>query len=168
MVDLGEAVGVIAAQSIGEPGTQLTLRTFHIGGTAARIAEQSKVSAKTDGKVIFHAIKTIARKDGELVVLGRDGNISLIDQQNRPRAKYNVPYGAQLKVKDKSVVNKDEVLFEWDPYTGSILAEQSGNVEFVDLEEDSTYREELDETTGLRQRVVIEQRKRPYTLIFIS
>ena len=160
MVDLGEAVGVIAAQSIGEPGTQLTLRTFHIGGTAARIAEQSKVSAKIDGKVIFHGIKTVARKDGELVVLGRDGNISLVDQQNRPRAKYNVPYGAQLKVKDKSIVNKDDVLFEWDPYTSSILAEQSGNVEFTDLEEDLTYREELDETTGLRQRVVIEQREK--------
>ncbi len=160
MVDLGEAVGVIAAQSIGEPGTQLTLRTFHIGGTAARIAEQSKVTAKTDGKVAFHNIKTVSRRDGELAVLGRDGSMSLLDQQNRPRARYNVPYGAILKVKDKSAVNKDEILFEWDPYTSTILAEQAGTVGFADLMEDLTYREELDETTGLRQRVVIEQREK--------
>jgi len=156
MVDLGEAVGVVAAQSIGEPGTQLTLRTFHIGGTAARIAEQSRVTAKTEGKVIFKNVRTVQRSDGDNVVLGRDGEIHLLDDQNRMRAKYNVPYAAVFKVKNKTQVAKDDVIFEWDPYTNTILTEKSGTVQFVDLIEDVSFREELDETTGLRQRIIME------------
>jgi DNA-directed RNA polymerase subunit beta' len=158
MVELGEAVGVIAAQSIGEPGTQLTLRTFHIGGTAARIAEQSKATAKMDGKVVFKNVKMAQSSDERIVVLGREGEIHLLDEQDRLRTKYNVPYAANLRVKDKSWVKKDEVLFEWDPYTNTILTEQKGTVKFVDLIEDISFREELDETTGLRQRVIIELR----------
>ncbi|MFQ6031316.1 MAG: DNA-directed RNA polymerase subunit beta', partial [Candidatus Zixiibacteriota bacterium] len=160
MVSLGEAVGVIAAQSIGEPGTQLTLRTFHIGGTAARIEEQSKVTAKSDGKVVYKNIRSLPRKDGSLVVLGREGEMSLVDKEGRVRAKYNVPYSATLRVKDKQRVEKDGVLFEWDPYTNTILSDHSGRVKFVDIIENESFREELDETTGLRQRVIVEQREK--------
>jgi len=158
MVDFGEAVGVIAAQSIGEPGTQLTLRTFHIGGTAARIEEQSKVTAKSEGKAQYKDIKSVTKKDGNVVVLGREGEISLIDEENRVRARYKVPYAATLRVKNGQSVEKDQVLFEWDPYTNAILSERSGRVEFVDIIENESFREELDETTGLRQRVIVEQK----------
>ena len=160
MVDIGEAVGVIAAQSIGEPGTQLTLRTFHIGGTAARIAEQSKVVAKTDGKITLEKVRYITKYDGEMVVISRDGHIILVDEENRPRARYHVPYASSLKVEDRAKVTKEQTLFEWDPYSTTIISEYSGKAEFMDLEEGETYREELDEITGLRQRVVIEQRER--------
>jgi DNA-directed RNA polymerase subunit beta' len=168
MVDLGEAVGVIAAQSIGEPGTQLTLRTFHIGGTAARIEEQSKVTAKSEGEAQYKDIKSVIKKDGNVMVLGREGEISLIDEEKRVRARYKVPYAATLRVKNGQLVEKDQVLFEWDPYTNTILSERSGQLEFVDIIENESFREELDETTGLRQRVIVEQRDkllRPQMLI---
>lgn len=160
MVSLGEAVGVIAAQSIGEPGTQLTLRTFHIGGTAARIEEQSKVTAKSDGKVVYKNVNYVTKKDRQIVVLGREGEINLVDEVGRMRARYSVPYSATLVIKDKKQVEKDEVLFEWDPYTNTILSDHSGRVEFVDIIENESFREELDETTGLRQRVIVEQREK--------
>ncbi|MCI0597150.1 MAG: DNA-directed RNA polymerase subunit beta' [candidate division Zixibacteria bacterium] len=158
MGDLGDAVGVIAAQSIGEPGTQLTLRTFHIGGTAARIAEQSKVLAKSDGAVNFKNIRSVSRTDGEQVVLSRDGEITITDEEGRVRSRYHVPYAGVLRVAGGDRVKKDATLFEWDPYTSTILSEHGGTVEFSDVIEDVTFREELDETTGLRQRVIIEQR----------
>ncbi len=162
LVELGEAVGVIAAQSIGEPGTQLTLRTFHIGGTAARIAEQSKAIAKTEGKAVFKKVKSVTRRDGGEVILGREGEFTLEDEQGRVRARYNLPYAAILKIKEGTLIQKGEILFEWDPYNSFILSESSGKTEFIDLIEDVTYREELDETTGLRQRVVMEQREKIY------
>jgi DNA-directed RNA polymerase subunit beta' len=168
MVELGEAVGVIAAQSIGEPGTQLTLRTFHIGGTAARIAQQSKVTAKSEGKIVYKNIKFVAKKDGVVVVLGREGEMHLLDEQGRVRAKYHVPYSAILHAKNNQRVEKDDVLFEWDPYTHTILSEHPGAAEFVDIIENESFREELDETTGLRQRVIIEQKDkllRPHILV---
>jgi len=158
MVELGEAVGVMSAQSIGEPGTQLTLRTFHIGGTAARIAAQSKVTVKSSGTIRSHNLKTVQRKSGEWVVLGRNGQIELIDEENHARARYNVPYGAVLRVEDKVQVEEGQTIFEWDPYTNTILTEHSGRVEYHDIVEDVTLREELDETTGLRQRVIVEDR----------
>ena len=136
------------------------MRTFHIGGTAARIAEQSRVGAKTDGKVLFEKIRRVTKSDGETIVLSRDGAMTLVDEEGRPRARYNVPYGSSLKVSDKEKVAKEQALFEWDPYSNTIISEHSGKVEFVDLVEGETYREELDEITGLRQRVVIEQRER--------
>jgi DNA-directed RNA polymerase subunit beta' len=151
---------VIAAQSIGEPGTQLTLRTFHIGGTAARIAEQSRVVAKIEGSVVFEGIRYVTQSSGEMKVLSRDGTILLHDEEGRLRSRYNVPYGSSLKVSDKNKVAKEQVLFEWDPYSNIIISEHSGKTEFIDLAEGETYREELDEITGLRQRVVIEQRER--------
>jgi DNA-directed RNA polymerase subunit beta' len=159
-VDLGEAVGVIAAQSIGEPGTQLTLRTFHIGGTAARIAEQSKVTAKSEGKVVYKNIRLATKGDGEKVMLGREGELVLLDDKERVRARYNVPYSAILRVNDKQRVGRDDVLFEWDPYTHTILTEFPGKVEFLDIIENESFREELDVTTGLRQRVITEQKEK--------
>jgi DNA-directed RNA polymerase subunit beta' len=168
MVELGEAVGVIAAQSIGEPGTQLTLRTFHIGGTAARIAQQSSVTAKSEGKMVYKNIKSVAKKDGVVVVLGREGEIHLLDELGRVRAKYHVPYSAILHAKNNQRMEKEEVLFEWDPYTHTILSEHPGTAEFVDIIENESFREELDETTGLRQRVIIEQKDkllRPHILV---
>jgi DNA-directed RNA polymerase subunit beta' len=158
--DLGEAVGVIAAQSIGEPGTQLTLRTFHIGGTAARIAEQSKVTSKSEGKAVYKNIKFATKQDGDMVVLGREGELELLDDRERVRSRYTVPYSAILRVKSNGKVGKDDPLFEWDPYTHTILAERPGKVHFVDIIENESFREELDVTTGLRQRVIIEQREK--------
>jgi DNA-directed RNA polymerase subunit beta' len=168
VVDLGEAVGVIAAQSIGEPGTQLTLRTFHIGGTAARIAQQSRVIAKSEGKIVYKNIKIVTKKNEDLVVLGREGELNLVDDVGRVRAKYHVPYSAVLRVKNNQKVQRDDVLFEWDPYTHTILSEYPGQTEFVDIIEDESFREELDETTGLRQRVIIEQKDkqlRPHIVV---
>lgn len=158
--DLGEAVGVIAAQSIGEPGTQLTLRTFHIGGTAARIAEQSKVTSKSEGKAVYKNLKFVTKQDGDMVVLGREGELELLDERGRVRSRYTVPYSAVLRVKNNTRVGKEDVLFEWDPYTHTILSERAGKVHFVDIIENESFREELDVTTGLRQRVVIEQREK--------
>jgi len=156
MVDLGEAVGVVAAQSIGEPGTQLTLITFHIGGTAARIAEQSQVNARIEGKVVFKNVRSVKRSNGDSVVLGKEGEINLLDDQDRMRAKLNVPYAAVLKIEDNAQLKKDDVIFEWDPYINTILTEKSGTIKFVDLAEDVSFREELDESTGLRQRIIME------------
>jgi DNA-directed RNA polymerase subunit beta' len=159
-VDLGEAVGVIAAQSIGEPGTQLTLRTFHIGGTAARIAEQSRVSAKSEGKVVYRNLNYVTKKNRDMVVLGREGEMELLDKKGRVRARYNVPYSAILHSANNQQVEKESNLFEWDPYTNTILSENSGQLHFVDIIENESFREELDVTTGLRQRVIIEQKEK--------
>jgi DNA-directed RNA polymerase subunit beta' len=157
-VDIGEAVGVIAAQSIGEPGTQLTLRTFHIGGTAARIAEQSGVKSKYEGKLKFINVRTVTRDDQAHVVVSRDGELHIVDERDRLRGRYNVPYGAQLHAADGAAVDKDAPLFEWDPYSSTIIAERGGKVRFEDIIDDVTMREELDESTGWRQRVIVEQR----------
>ncbi len=160
VVQIGEAVGVMAAQSIGEPGTQLTLRTFHIGGTAARIAAQSQVTAKQDGYVQYDNLKYVGRNDGLNIAIARNGKIKLIDEDNRTLSVYVVPYGAQILVNQDDHVKKNSVLFRWDPYVTGILAIHSGRVEFVDIIENVTYREEADEATGLRQRVIIESRNR--------
>jgi len=168
VVDLGEAVGVIAAQSIGEPGTQLTLRTFHIGGTAARIAQQSRVIAKSEGKIVYKNIKIVTKKNEDVVVLGREGELILSDELGRVRAKYHVPYSAILRAKNNQKVEREDALFEWDPYTHTILSEYPGQTEFVDITENESFREELDETTGLRQRVIIEQKDkqlRPHIVV---
>ncbi len=157
----GLAVGVIAAQSIGEPGTQLTLRTFHTGGTASLIAAQSQISTKFEGTVAFEGIKTINRStDDKLVVTGRSGVINILDQDNRVLTKYDVPYGATLLVTEGKKVNKGEVLYEWDPYNAVIVSEHSGTIRYVDLKENVTYREEPDEQTGHIQKVVIDSRER--------
>ena len=160
LVHMGEAVGVVAAQSIGEPGTQLTLRTFHIGGTAARITEQSQVVAKTDGSVKFEEIRLIKSEDGSFVAVSRDAEVKIFDAQGRTRATYKVPYAATVAVEDGQAVKKDDVIFEWVPYTNHILAEVSGIVQYEDIVEGVSMREELDEVTGLMQLVVVEQREK--------
>jgi len=160
VVELGEAVGVIAAQSIGEPGTQLTLRTFHIGGTAARIAEQSKVVAKAAGTVVLNEVVTVTTPDKDEIVLNREGELQIVDEKRRVRARLKVPYAAVLRRKDGDKVTREDVLFEWDPYTATILSEHSGKARFSDIIEGLTLSEELDDTTGLRQQIITEPRER--------
>src|SRR5579862_9643888 len=163
MVDLGEAVGIIAAQSIGEPGTQLTLRTFHIGGTAARIAEQTSRKSKVAGRIEYgDRLVVVMGPDNQRVVTSYEGEISIRNAGDRSSttggARLQVPLGAVLMVADGEEVKRDQVIFSWDPYTNPIIADVAGLIRFVDLVEDESVSEELDELTGLRQRVVIEDR----------
>ena len=166
MVDMGEAVGIIAAQSIGEPGTQLTLRTFHIGGTAARIAEQTarKIEGRRRRSSTAIVSSTVTNAEGQTdrhVVRGRAHRFARRPTSNAAvGARLQVPLGATLMVKDGDEVKKDQVIFTWDPYTNPIIADVEGTVRFVDLVEDESVSEELDELTGLRQRVVIEDREK--------
>jgi DNA-directed RNA polymerase subunit beta' len=154
LVELGEATGVIAAQSIGEPGTQLTMRTFHIGGTASRVSEQSRLDAKNNGTVRFIGLQTVKAKAGNLVVMNRQGSIAVVDEKNRERERYSVVYGAKLLVNDGDPVTLGQVMVEWDPYTFAILTEIGGTVQFKDLQEGVTLHEEVDEVTGLSRHVV--------------
>ncbi len=161
MVEVGEAVGIIGAQSIGEPGTQLTLRTFHIGGTASKIITQSQITTKFDGKVKFENIKIVEYKGGigpEFVSLSRNGIINIVDENDSQLAKYMVPYGAHLKVKNKEKVKKNGLLYEWDPYNSVIVAEDDGIIKYVDMEEGKQYELAKDEQTGHFQKIVIESR----------
>ncbi|MBD3275269.1 MAG: DNA-directed RNA polymerase subunit beta', partial [Candidatus Marinimicrobia bacterium] len=160
IVNVGESVGIIAAQSIGEPGTQLTLRTFHIGGTASRIVETSEMASKHAGKVRFSEnLEFSEREDGDRIVLVRNSRIDVIDENNRELAHYNVPYGSRLQVDDGDMVEKGETLFSWDPYSDIILARRSGYVKFVDLIDDVTYSEATDEL-GRKQTTIIESKDR--------
>ena len=154
MVELGEAVGVIAAQSIGEPGTQLTMRTFHIGGTASRVSEQSKLDAKNNGTVRFINMVTVRSKSGDLVSMNRSGSIAVLDDRGREKERYQVVYGAKLKVEDGQKVELGQAMVEWDPYTFAILTEIGGTIQFKDLQEGITLHEEVDEVTGLSRLVV--------------
>jgi DNA-directed RNA polymerase subunit beta' len=156
LVELGEAVGVIAAQSIGEPGTQLTMRTFHIGGTASRVSEQSRLDAKSAGAVRFLNLQTVRSKEGDLVAMNRTGSIALVDEKGREKERYSVVYGAKLKVNEGQQVQMGQVLVEWDPYTFAILTEIGGTVSFKDLAEGVTLHEEVDEVTGLSRHVVTD------------
>ncbi|HEU4339237.1 MAG TPA: DNA-directed RNA polymerase subunit beta', partial [Planctomycetota bacterium] len=160
MVEIGEAVGVIAAQSIGEPGTQLTLRTFHIGGTASRIVEQSRIKAKVAGKIYFHELETVERTSGTAVVVGHKGQIELQDTDGKVRNRYSPPYGATLHVRDGAMVAPGDDLFEWDTFNTPILTEKAGTVRFVDIKEKVTVRDEVDENTGLRLMVIIDDREK--------
>ncbi|MFQ6046698.1 MAG: DNA-directed RNA polymerase subunit beta' [Gemmatimonadales bacterium] len=161
MVDLGEAVGILAAQSIGEPGTQLTLRTFHIGGTAARIAEQTSRKTKLEGTIEFgERLQVVGAPDGRKIVTGYDGELLLLADDGQVRSRFQVPLGAQLAVNDGQRVERDGLLFTWDPYANPIITDVPGRVRLVDIVEDETVREELDELTGLRQRVIVEDREK--------
>ncbi|MDQ8154406.1 MAG: DNA-directed RNA polymerase subunit beta' [Gemmatimonadota bacterium] len=164
MVDIGEAVGIIAAQSIGEPGTQLTLRTFHIGGTAARIAEQTARKSKVAGVVEYgDRLLTVQNAEGQRVVTSYEGELFVrasADKNAPVSARLQVPLGAILMVKDGDEVKKEAIVFTWDPYTNPIITDTEGTIKFVDLVEDESFAEELDELTGLRQRVVIEDREK--------
>ena len=153
-VEMGEAVGVIAAQSIGEPGTQLTMRTFHIGGTATRVTEQSKVEARNNGFVKFIDLKVVEGRGKQIVAMNRSGLIAVVDEKNREKERHHVVYGARLKVEDGQPVTLGQTMVEWDPYTFSILTETAGTVQFKDLQAGITIEEQVDEVTGLSQLVV--------------
>jgi DNA-directed RNA polymerase subunit beta' len=156
LVERGEAVGVIAAQSIGEPGTQLTMRTFHIGGTASRISEQSKQDAKSDGFAKYLNIQHVRNEKGEIIAMNRNGIFVIVDSRNREKERYPVVYGARITVADGDPVKNNQVLLEWDPYTFSILTELTGVVHFKDLQEGITLAEQVDEVTGMSQLVVTD------------
>ncbi len=153
-VELGEAVGVIAAQSIGEPGTQLTMRTFHIGGTATRIAEQSKVESRSSGFVRFIDLKSVRGRNNVLIALNRAGIVAIVDEKGREKERYHVVYGARMRVDEGQPVTVGQILAEWDPFTFSILTESGGNIQFKDLQPGITIEEQVDEVTGLAQLVV--------------
>jgi len=154
-VNIGEAVGVIAAQSIGEPGTQLTMRTFHIGG-AAQLNEQSNLEAISDGKIELRGLPTITNSRGQHIALSRSAEIAIVDMDGRERSTHRLPYGAQLMVGDGHIVSKGDRIAQWDPAYMPVITDKKGMVRFQDLIENRTVREESDETTGLTQRVVIE------------
>jgi len=156
LAELGEAVGIIAAQSIGEPGTQLTMRTFHIGGTASRVVEASKHESKSAGLVRYHNLRTVVNRDGDLVATNRNGEIGVADDRGRERERYPVVYGAKIKVKADQKIKVRTVLVEWDPFTNPILTEFTGRVEYQDIVEGVTVREEFDDVTGLARKMVIE------------
>jgi DNA-directed RNA polymerase subunit beta' len=156
LVERGEAVGVIAAQSIGEPGTQLTMRTFHIGGAATRAAEQSTQDAKSNGFIRYIDVNTVRTVRGEIVAMNRTGKIAVVDDKGREKERYQVVYGAKILVEDGAPVSTNQKLLEWDPYTFSILTEVSGVVKFRDMIENLTIKEQVDEITGLSQWVVVD------------
>ncbi len=156
LVDLGLAVGVIAAQSIGEPGTQLTMRTFHIGGTASRVSEQSTLESKHSGVVKFQGIQTVEKNDGSLVVMNRSGSLVVQDNKGRDRERYDVVYGANLRFRDGQHVEPGQTLVEWDPYTFSILTESPGQVKLRDIVEGLTVHEAFDEVTGLSRLIIVD------------
>jgi DNA-directed RNA polymerase subunit beta' len=162
MVDKGEAVGIIAAQSIGEPGTQLTLRTFHIGGTAARIAEQTARKSKVDGIIEYgDRLISVTNAEGLQIVTSYEGELTIrTSAENKIGARLQVPLGATLMVKDGQDVKKDQIIFTWDPYSNPIISDVEGTIRFVDLVGEESLSEELDELTGLRQTVVIEDREK--------
>src|ERR1700686_4628973 len=154
MVELGEAVGVIAAQSIGEPGTQLTMRTFHIGGTATRVSERSTLEARNNGSVKFVDLKYVEGCGGTSIAMNRSGLIAIVDEKGREKEHYHVVYGARLRVVDGEQVVHGQILAEWDPFTFSILTETAGSIKFDDLRPGLTIEEQVDEVTGLSQDVV--------------
>ncbi len=156
LVEIGEAVGIIAAQSIGEPGTQLTMRTFHIGGAAARVVERTVLESKNPGIIKFININTVRNREGLLVVMNRNGSIAVVDPKGRDKEKYSVVYGAKLLVKEGQKVDTGQRLVEWDPYSTPILTEIGGKVALGDIVEGATVKEEVDETTGLSHKVIID------------
>jgi len=153
-VNIGESVGVMAAQSIGEPGTQLTMRTFHIGGAASRSAAVSNIVVKNEGVVRLHNIKTVEQEGGNLVAVSRSGELGVIDAHGRERERYKVPYGAILSVKEASTVTSGQEVAAWDPHTHPIITEVAGKVQFVDFVEGITVNKQVDEITGLSSTVV--------------
>ena len=164
LVNAGEAVGVIAAQSIGEPGTQLTMRTFHIGGAASRAAAASQVEAKSNGTVRFGGqMRYIANNKGELIVIGRSCEIMILDAAGRERELHKIPYGATLKVQDGEELKAGTMLATWDPHTHPMITEHAGRVEFENVEEGVTVTRQTDDVTGLSTLVVIDGKRRAST-----
>lgn len=158
-VNIGEAVGIIAAQSIGEPGTQLTMRTFHIGGTASKRVEQTTIQPRNEGHVKFVKLKTVENSEGNLVVMNRDGEIAILGKGGREVERYPIIYGATLRVRDGMPIKPDQVLAEWDPFTIPIMTEVGGVVKFGDIIEGKTMQEKRDKVTGKISRVIVESRE---------
>ena len=166
LVEIGEAVGIVAAQSIGEPGTQLTMRTFHIGGTASRVIEQSLIKSKNKGIVKYHSLKVVP-KNKEWITLNRNGSISVNDAQGRELERYPIPQGAFISIGDGEEVNKGIAFIRWDPYTSPILTEVAGQVKYEDLKEDTTVRQEPNPVTKLTERIVVEHKQEFHPQIVI-
>jgi DNA-directed RNA polymerase subunit beta' len=166
LVELGSAVGIIAAQSIGEPGTQLTMRTFHIGGTASRIVEQSFIKSKNKGQLKFHNLRVVS-KGKEFVVLNRNGSVTLNDAQGRELERCQIPQGSIINVAENEVVEKGVIFIRWDPYTQPILTEVSGVVRYEDIKENTTMREEMNPATGISERVIVEHKMEFHPQIII-
>jgi DNA-directed RNA polymerase subunit beta' len=161
MAQMGDSAGVIAAQSIGEPGTQLTLRTFHVGGTAGNVSEENKILAKFDGKVELEDVRTVEGENGENIVIGRTGEMRLIDvKTGRTVMTNNIPYGGILKVKDGAKLKKGDEIVQWDPYNAVIIAETAGKISYKDIIQGTTYKVEIDEQTGFQDKVISENRNR--------
>ena len=158
-VNIGEAVGIIAAQSIGEPGTQLTMRTFHIGGTASKRVEQTTIQSRNEGKVSFLDLKTVKNAEGSQIVMNRNGEIAIVSAGGREIERYPVTYGAILKVKNEQAIKPNQILAEWDPYTIPILTEVEGTVKFGDILDGITMQEKRDNVTGRISRFIIESRQ---------
>jgi DNA-directed RNA polymerase subunit beta' len=168
LVDYGEAVGIIAAQSIGEPGTQLTMRTFHIGGTASRVIEQSYFKARNNGILKYHNLKTVNNKRGEIIVLNRNGKVSLVNEHGRELESYTLPSGSILSYKENEKIAKGDIFVKWDPYTVPILSEVSGYVRYEDIKEGVTMTEETDSSTGLVERVIMEHKEDLHPQIILA
>ncbi|WGK61917.1 DNA-directed RNA polymerase subunit beta' [Halopseudomonas sp. SMJS2] len=160
-INIGEAVGVIAAQSIGEPGTQLTMRTFHIGGAASRTAAQDSIQVKSAGTIRLHNLKHVTRDDGALVAVSRSGELALADEFGRERERYKLPYGAVISIHESDKVQAGQVVAKWDPHTHPIVTEIAGTVQFVGMEEGITIRRQTDELTGLSNIEVMAVHERP-------
>ena len=161
LVNMGEAVGVIAAQSIGEPGTQLTMRTFHIGGAASRAAAVNSIEIKNGGTIRLHNIKTVRHHTGNLVAVSRSGELTVVDDKGLEKERYKVPYGATLRVGDGDTVKGGDVVANWDPHTHPVVTEVAGKLEFEEFIEGVTVQGQVDEVTGLTSRVVIDPKQRP-------
>jgi len=160
-VNMGEAVGVIAAQSIGEPGTQLTMRTFHIGGAASRSAAANNISVKNNGSVRLHNIKVVKQESGNLVAVSRSGEIGVVDESGREKERYKVPYGAIISTAEGDAVEGGQIVATWDPYTHPIITEVDGKAQFGEFIEGVSVQKEQDEITGLSSTVVIDPKQRP-------
>ncbi len=160
LVDSGEAVGVVAAQSIGEPGTQLTMRTFHIGGAASRAAAVSNVEVKNAGSVRLHNIKLVKNSSGQYVAVSRSGEVAIHDDHGRERERYKVPYGATITVEDGEEVKGGQIVANWDPHTHPVITEVEGRIKFTDVVDGVTVKEEMDEVTGLSSVVVMDPKER--------
>jgi len=159
-INVGEAVGVIAAQSIGEPGTQLTMRTFHIGGAASRTAADNSVALKFKGNIRFHNIKSVKHASGKFIAVSRSGELHLIDENGRERERYKIPYGAEINVADNDVVEAGQVVATWDPHTHPVVTEMAGTVQIKDLVEGVTVDKQVDEVTGLTSLIVRDPKQR--------
>ncbi|NQV04350.1 MAG: DNA-directed RNA polymerase subunit beta', partial [Candidatus Omnitrophica bacterium] len=169
LVEKGEAIGIVAAQSIGEPGTQLTMRTFHIGGTASRVIEQAFIRSKNDGIVKYHNLRTVEKTSTqEIIVLNRNGQVSINDESGREFERHAIPHGAIIAIKENKPVKKDAIFVKWDPYMSPILTEMAGTIRFEDVKEGITMRQEMDPQTKLIDTVIIEHKGEYHPQIVIQ